>query len=133
MHGSPLDEDEYMVSAYHLRQALPYLDNALSFAGHTHAQGGFLWPSNGDSQIPQTPVNATEFNFEIPANCFCLCNPGSVGQPRDGDPRAAYLLYSPEDKVVSYRRVVYDIAAAQRKILDAGLPARLAARLAAGQ
>jgi diadenosine tetraphosphatase ApaH/serine/threonine PP2A family protein phosphatase len=56
-----------------------------------------------------------------------------VSQPRDGDARAAYLLYGPEDRVVAYRRVVYDIATAQRKILDAGLPARLATRLAAGQ
>jgi len=133
MHGSPLDEDEYLVSPHDLRNALPYLGSALSFAGHTHVQGGFLWPANGDSQIPRTPTNAAEYIFEIPADSFCLCNPGSVGQPRDGDPRAAYLLYGPEDAVVAYRRVAYDIATAQRKILDAGLPARLATRLAAGE
>ena len=133
MHGSPLDEDEYMVSSYNLRLALPYLENAVSFAGHTHVQGGFLWPPSGDSQIPQTLKDASEFLFKIPANCFCVCNPGSVGQPRDGDPRAAYLLYSPEDRVAVYHRVAYDIATAQRRIIDAGLPTRLATRLAAGQ
>ena len=133
LHGSPLDEDEYMVSSYNLRQALPYLENAVSFAGHTHVQGGFLWPPNGDSQIPQTPTNAAECVFEIPANCFCVCNPGSVGQPRDGDPRAAYVLYDSGARLVAYCRVPYDVAAAQEKIREAGLPPILADRLSLGR
>jgi len=132
MHGSPADEDEYLIEVSDLRRVCPYLENILSFAGHTHLQGGFLWPTPEGSVIPQTPHTAREFIFEIPDKCFCWSNPGAVGQPRDGDPRAAYLLYSPEDRVITYRRVAYDVAAAQRKILGAGLPPRLAARLATG-
>jgi diadenosine tetraphosphatase ApaH/serine/threonine PP2A family protein phosphatase len=61
-----------------------------------------------------------------------LINPGSVGQPRDGDPRAAYAVYDPEVRLVTLFRTEYDIAGAQRKILNAGLPEMLAARLQAG-
>ena len=60
-------------------------------------------------------------------------NVGSVGQPRDGDPRAAYVLYDMVNNLVELRRIQYDIQAAQKKIIDAGLPARLAARLAVGR
>jgi diadenosine tetraphosphatase ApaH/serine/threonine PP2A family protein phosphatase len=60
-------------------------------------------------------------------------NVGSVGQPRDGDPRAAYVIYDMINNLVELRRVSYDIQAAQKKIIDAGLPPRLAARLAVGR
>jgi diadenosine tetraphosphatase ApaH/serine/threonine PP2A family protein phosphatase len=62
-----------------------------------------------------------------------LINPGSVGQPRDGDPRAAYALYNAEAGVVSYCRVAYDVESAQRKIRDGGLPPFLAERLSVGR
>ena len=60
-------------------------------------------------------------------------NVGSVGQPRDGDPRATYVLYDPMSRRLVYRRLAYDIAAAQARVRAAGLPERLAARLAVGQ
>ena len=60
-------------------------------------------------------------------------NPGSVGQPRDGDPRAAYLLYDSEERYLVFHRVTYDVTAAQAKIVNAGLPDLLAARLAIGR
>jgi diadenosine tetraphosphatase ApaH/serine/threonine PP2A family protein phosphatase len=56
-----------------------------------------------------------------------------VGQPRDRDPRAAYVIYEPKSRTVRFRRIDYDIEAAQRKVLEAGLPARLAERLQLGQ
>jgi diadenosine tetraphosphatase ApaH/serine/threonine PP2A family protein phosphatase len=58
---------------------------------------------------------------------------GSVGQPRDGDPRAAYVIYDMINNIVELRRVPYDIQKTQKKILDAGLPGRIAARLAVGR
>jgi diadenosine tetraphosphatase ApaH/serine/threonine PP2A family protein phosphatase len=61
-----------------------------------------------------------------------LLNPGSVGQPRDGDPRAAYVLLDLDARTVSFRRVEYDIAATQAEIREAGLPELLAARLTLG-
>ena len=71
--------------------------------------------------------------MEIDPDCAYMINPGSVGQPRDGDPRAAYATYDDSDGIVTYRRVAYDIAAAQKKIRDAGLPTILADRLSAGR
>jgi diadenosine tetraphosphatase ApaH/serine/threonine PP2A family protein phosphatase len=59
-------------------------------------------------------------------------NPGSVGQPRDGDPRASYLVFEPEANRVTWRRVAYDVEAVQHAMRDAGLPAALAARLSVG-
>jgi diadenosine tetraphosphatase ApaH/serine/threonine PP2A family protein phosphatase len=62
-----------------------------------------------------------------------LINPGSIGQPRDGDPRAGFLLYDSEANLVTFYRVPYDIADAQQEIREAGLPPRLADRLAEGR
>ena len=72
-------------------------------------------------------------DFAMPIGRKYFINVGSVGQPRDGDPRAAYLLYDPMARKIRFRRVDYDIAAAQAKVREAGLPERLAVRLAYGQ
>lgn len=62
-----------------------------------------------------------------------MINPGSIGQPRDGDPRAAFALYDSDARAVTFYRVPYDIPAAQEKIFRAGLPERLAIRLEEGR
>jgi diadenosine tetraphosphatase ApaH/serine/threonine PP2A family protein phosphatase len=72
-------------------------------------------------------------DFKLPVGRKYFINVGSVGQPRDGDPRASYAIYSPAERMVRFRRVEYDIAAAQARIRAAGLPERLAERLALGQ
>ncbi|MCC7175553.1 MAG: metallophosphoesterase family protein [Bryobacterales bacterium] len=133
LHGSPLDEDEYLINVHDARQVLPFLHCSLSFFGHTHLQGGFISHDGGFEPVPAVPASQDERVLEIPGGRQCLINPGSVGQPRDGDPRAAYVLYSEEERLLRYRRVPYDVAAAQRKIRAAGLPARLANRLAQGE
>jgi diadenosine tetraphosphatase ApaH/serine/threonine PP2A family protein phosphatase len=71
--------------------------------------------------------------MEIDSECAYLVNPGSVGQPRDGDPRAAYCLYDTDASMVTYFRAPYDVAEAQRKIRRAGLPDVLADRLTIGR
>ena len=130
LHGSPIDEDEYLISEQDAAQVLPYLDVSLSFFGHTHLQGGFQIIRNGIKRIPKAGGGMDEMSLE--ADCWYLINPGSVGQPRDGDSRAAYAIYDPEARLVSYYRVKYDVRGAQKKILNAGLPQMLAARLATG-
>jgi diadenosine tetraphosphatase ApaH/serine/threonine PP2A family protein phosphatase len=65
--------------------------------------------------------------------CKYFLNPGSIGQPRDGDWRAAYVIYDTEHNMVEQRRVRYDLITTQRKVREAGLPGRLADRLAAGR
>ena len=71
--------------------------------------------------------------MEIDPACAYLINPGSVGQPRDGDPRAAYCLYDTNARMLTYCRVEYDIIGAQQKIREAGLPDVLADRLSVGR
>jgi diadenosine tetraphosphatase ApaH/serine/threonine PP2A family protein phosphatase len=130
-HGSPLDEDEYLIDPGDVAPLREELDARVTFFGHTHVQGGFLIARRGIKRF--TPGSLLEGEvLEIGPDYYYLINPGSVGQPRDMDPRAAYAIYSPERRTLEFRRVRYDIAAAARKILDAGLPPVLAARLYEG-
>lgn len=125
-HGSPLDEDDYLIAPADLRFMRQYLETQVTFFGHTHVQGGFRLGRTGVMQLNPDSV------LELEPDYFYLINPGSVGQPRDGDPRAAYALYSPEDRTIEFRRTPYDVARTASKILEAGLPPPLAARLFEG-
>jgi predicted phosphodiesterase len=131
LHGSPLDEDDYLMSTFEVEQIQSYLEKQVSFFGHTHLQGGFLCDWQGVRRIGGALPNGDTV-LELDPDAWYLINPGSVGQPRDGDPRAAYALYDPAARVVEYHRAAYDIAAAQRKIRAAGLPEILALRLETG-
>ncbi len=126
VHGSPLDEDEYLIHAGDVAMAREGLDAQVTFFGHTHVQGGFLLTRRGVRRISPEGV------LQLEPDHLYLINPGSVGQPRDMDPKAAYAIYAPENRTVEFRRVKYDITAAAQKILDAGLPAVLAGRLYEG-
>ena len=98
----------------------------LCFHGHTHCPMIYEKQLSGVYRIdPQ--------DFELKLGRKYFINVGSVGQPRDGDPRASYVLYDPVARRVRFRRLEYDIEAAQRRILEAGLPVRLAERLGVGQ
>jgi predicted phosphodiesterase len=133
VHGSVLDEDEYVLGAADAEQAFSYMETRVEFFGHTHVQGGFLWNRSRVEILHRVAPRSNREILEIDSACAYMINPGSIGQPRDGDPRAAYALYDTEAGMVTYRRVTYDIAAAQRKIREAGLPPVLADRLALGR
>jgi predicted phosphodiesterase len=132
-HGSPYDEDEYVVAAGEASQAFSYMESRVAFFGHTHVQGGFIWNQSRVETILRVPARSDSQSLSIDSECAYMINPGSTGQPRDGDPRAAYVIYDTEAKEVIYYRVGYDIASAQRKIRAAGLPPILADRLAVGR
>jgi predicted phosphodiesterase len=132
LHGSPLDEDEYVVSEQDVAQVAPYLDCNVSFFGHTHLQGAFLCHRNGVKRAITAAAASGQEVLELENDVSYLINPGSVGQPRDGDRRAAYAIYEPEARLVSLRRAEYDVASAQKKIINAGLPELLALRLGSG-
>jgi diadenosine tetraphosphatase ApaH/serine/threonine PP2A family protein phosphatase len=83
-----------------------YLNASLTFFGHTHVQGGFLFTRRGIKRI------APEGVLELEPDHRYLLNPGLVGQPRDLNPKAAYALYTPENRTVEFRRVRYDVAGA---------------------
>lgn len=131
LHGSPVDEDEYVVTERDVAQVAPYLDSPVSFFGHTHLQGGFLCHRGGVKRL-SAPEDSDSATFELENDQTYFINAGSVGQPRDGDARAAYAVYEPAARLVTLFRADYDIASAQKKILAAGLPEILAARLGAG-
>ncbi len=136
VHGSPADEDAYIVSLGDALVPLIALTTPLTFFGHTHLQGGFF--ANGDSADGFRPEYRTVGQAESvplqlkPATRYMI-NPGSVGQPRDGDWRAAFALFDTEAQIVHFLRAPYNLKAAQDRIFAANLPPRLATRLAAGR
>lgn len=132
LHGSPADEDEYLVAPSEVQSVRNLLATPLSFFGHTHVQGGFLLVKNHVYRIPKTPPTVEDQTLEFENDVVYLINPGSVGQPRDGDPRAAYILYDSAKKELTYHRVPYDVTSAQACIREAGLPDMLAERLSSG-
>jgi predicted phosphodiesterase len=125
LHGSPADEDEYLVDLAEVREIVPYISRTLSFFGHTHLQGGFYVHRNGIRRIETDEIR-------IEDDAAYLINSGSVGQPRDGDWRAAYAIYSEHERQVDFYRAAYDVEETQRKIREAGLPEMLAYRLEMG-
>src|SRR3954469_10627861 len=102
-----------------------YQHTPVCFFGHTHVAGAFV----RDGGVKR--VKAEQLTIEPGKKYFI--NTGSVGQPRDGDPRAAYCIYHTDRNIVEQRRIKYDIETAQKKILDAGLPRLLAERLKLGR
>ena len=127
VHGSPLDEDEYLVGVEDVQFLSDFLDTQLTFFGHTHLQGGFVLAPRGVKRFIPYGV------LQLEPDYFYLINPGSVGQPRDGDPRATWCLLDSDERSVTIQRVEYDVESAQKKIRDAGLPEILASRLAWGE
>jgi diadenosine tetraphosphatase ApaH/serine/threonine PP2A family protein phosphatase len=137
VHGSPRDEDEYMLFAGDAYAVLAQAAVPLIFFGHTHVQRCFLLESGkeGRALVPtyKSAKGRQSITLELKPNATYMVNPGSVGQPRDNDPRAAFLLYDTEANSIAFHRVPYDIPRAQQKIISAGLPERLAVRLAEGR
>jgi len=138
VHGSPRDEDEYILFAGDAYQVLAEAAAPVIFFGHTHVQRCFLLElegKQGKSLLPayKSSKGKQTISFAVKPGTNYMVNPGSVGQPRDGDPRAAFLLYDTGKDTITFYRVPYDIERAQKKILSAGLPDRLANRLAEGR
>jgi diadenosine tetraphosphatase ApaH/serine/threonine PP2A family protein phosphatase len=135
-HGSPLDEDEYVVTPQDALEPLLTVSVPLTFYGHTHLQGYFS--TDGTNCEIFRPAYDTVGQSETVAlflqnGLRYLVNPGSVGQPRDGDWRAAFALLDAQAGTVTFYRVPYSLQDAQNRIIAANLPERLAARLAAGR
>jgi diadenosine tetraphosphatase ApaH/serine/threonine PP2A family protein phosphatase len=116
----------YVVNVLDATASFAYQRTAVCFFGHTHVPMAFIREKNKvrRERVEQLPIDMTKKYF---------INPGGVGQPRDNDWRAAYCIYDIEKNVVEQRRVEYDLATAQQKIVEAGLPPLLAKRLAVGR
>ncbi|MEP6978300.1 MAG: metallophosphoesterase family protein, partial [Thermoleophilia bacterium] len=128
-HASPVDPVwEYVLTGEAARAALDATRAAAVLVGHSHVALA-LTPENGGIAGGTAPAGSSA---EFGERRFLL-NPGSVGQPRDGDPRAAFLLLDLEARRAEFHRVEYPIAYTQREIAAAGLPSILGQRLAFGQ
>ena len=113
--------DNLQAEANFLNQKTP-----VCFHGHTHCPMIYEKSMNGVFRIDAQ-------DFKLPIGRKYFINVGSVGQPRDGDPRATYVIYDPKERTVRFRRLEYDVAAAQARVREAGLPDHLAERLARGR
>ena len=136
VHGSPIHEDEYVVNVGDAVAPLLVSPITTTFFGHTHLQGSFTL--SGDHVEAVHPAYRTvgqieSSQFPLKKNLRYLVNPGSVGQPRDGDWRAGFAVFDSDAGIVAFYRVPYNLKIAQDRILAADLPARLATRLAAGR
>jgi diadenosine tetraphosphatase ApaH/serine/threonine PP2A family protein phosphatase len=130
-HGAPFDEDHYIFDADDARRSLAAARRPLCLFGHTHLPVVFLRAgAQLDGFVPSE--SATPARLDLASGTQYLVNVGSVGQPRDGDPRAAFAIYESGGTLLMHR-VSYDVQGAQRRILSAGLPASLANRLAIGR
>jgi len=128
VHGSPRDPTwEYLTSAAIARASFGAMDTPHGLNGHTHIPVAFIL--DGDRIDAIRPRDGDRLAL---GDRRGLLNPGSVGQPRDGDPAASYLVLDPEAGVATWHRVGYDIAAVQAAMVGAGLPRRLAERLGHG-
>jgi diadenosine tetraphosphatase ApaH/serine/threonine PP2A family protein phosphatase len=128
VHASPAHPDEWqdLVSAEDGYAAFAAFSTRLCFVGHSHRPATWVQGSWGRAHEP----GVSQVTLE--AGCRYVVSVGSVGQPRDRDPRAAYALWDSSARRVALRRVPYDVATARLKIVRAGLPRLLADRLAEG-
>ena len=128
-HGSPYDEDEYVFNIHHARQVLQMFGVPVTLFGHTHLPAVFS--IDGGENVVGFAV-AGEATIRLDPRLRYLINPGSVGQPRDRNPAASFMILDSEKRTAQFLRVEYDVAKTQASITEAGLPAVLASRLAYG-
>jgi len=128
-HGSPRQPVwEYLLDTANATLSFAYFETAYCFVGHTHMPVIYQL-ADGDRQVR---LQIPEPNTQISLNPRAIINPGSIGQPRDRDARAAYAIFDPEEGAWQYNRVPYDITQVQERMQAAGLPDRHIQRLSGG-
>jgi diadenosine tetraphosphatase ApaH/serine/threonine PP2A family protein phosphatase len=128
-HGSPRDTLwEYILNSLSARLNFDHFDTPWCFVGHSHIQCMFSLNQETD----RVTLEQAKPDVEIPLHPKLILNPGSVGQPRDRDPRAAFAIYDTIARTWEPRRVEYNIPEVQKRIREAGLPERHALRIAEG-
>jgi predicted phosphodiesterase len=130
-HGTPFDEDAYVFDDLDALRSLNASERPLCLFGHTHVQVGY---SIAHSEFGiETADDSRPLVLSLRDRAKYLINPGSVGQPRDGDPRAGFAVVDTQARQVTLYRISYPLGRAQERIIDAGLPEILAQRLAHGR
>jgi predicted phosphodiesterase len=133
VHGAVYDEDEYVLSPALALDGLQNAPSPVTFFGHTHLQGGFSLRGEDVTLLHFRPSGGNHFStFTIEQGTTYLLNPGSIGQPRDGDPRAGFAIADIDNGSVEFWRIPYNIEDVQRRMSAAGLPEPLILRLSFG-
>jgi predicted phosphodiesterase len=134
VHGAFRDEDEYVFAPAQALDGLLDAPSPITFFGHTHLQGGFTLRDNKVGVLHFKPAAGTpSTTLTLEPGSTYLLNPGSVGQPRDGDARAAFAIADVPNNTVEFWRVPYDIKSVQERMEQAGLPEPLILRLSFGR
>ena len=129
VHGSPRDSVwEYILNTLSARLNFDHFTTPWCFVGHSHLQCMFQLDTKTD-RVSLSPIRAGE---QVLLRPRAILNPGSVGQPRDRDPRAAYAIYHTDTNIWEPRRAAYNIPEVQQRIREAGLPEKQALRIAEG-
>ena len=128
VHGSARDEDEYVVTQHDALVNLALPGPRITFFGHTHEAGVYTRTVHWQ---PSYEADGSA-RLHIPADKI-LVNPGSVGQPRDGDPRTSFLIWDDDQSLLEFHRVEYPVATTQARMRDAQLPDFLITRLVLGR
>jgi predicted phosphodiesterase len=128
-HGAPFDEDYYIFGEFDAAEAFSHIKTPLCFFGHTHFP--FVYTEK-DGLVEGTFIEGEANEVKLEKGVRYLINPGSVGQPRDRNPRASCAIYDSETRLIKFSRLDYNIEEAQRKILAERLPPALAERLSLG-
>jgi diadenosine tetraphosphatase ApaH/serine/threonine PP2A family protein phosphatase len=129
VHGSPMDPVmEYIFSTGIAEKNFNFYESRFCLAGHTHVPMAFK-----QAEGVVTSVSLGAGIGLVLGDHRMIINPGAVGQPRDGDPRAAYAIYDSEGNIFRVFRIPYNIQATQNKMMKAGLPINLITRLEAGK
>ncbi len=131
-HGSPMDEEEYIFQEWIALRSFQYFQTPICFYGHSHVPMVIGSCGGSDLQV-HLPKESEICRLPQENNLRYLINPGSVGQPRDNDPRACAAILDTDAEEIRYVRAAYDVSAAQERIRSAGLPDYLADRLALGR
>jgi predicted phosphodiesterase len=133
-HGACRDEDEYVFAPAQALDSLLDARSPVTFFGHTHLQGGFTLHNDQVGVLHFKPAGGGPFStLTIEQGTTYLLNPGSIGQPRDGDTRAAFAIADLENHSVEFWRIEYDIEAVQKRMQAAELPEPLIQRLSFGR
>jgi diadenosine tetraphosphatase ApaH/serine/threonine PP2A family protein phosphatase len=128
-HGSPREPIwEYLFSTNSARENFAYFKSQFCLVGHSHVPLVFECSETGSCSLSEFPAGVT---LTLAKNRLII-NPGAVGQPRDGDPRASYAIYDDETRTVSRYRIPYDIGTTQARMMEYRLPIRLVSRLSYG-
>jgi predicted phosphodiesterase len=134
VHGAFRDEDEYVFAPAQALDSLLDAPSPVTFFGHTHLQGGFTLSEEKVGVLHFKPPGENGFaSLKIEPDVTYLLNPGSIGQPRDGDTRSAFAISDLENKQVEFWRVPYDIEGVQKRMAASGLPEALILRLSFGR